>query len=290
MKKLLLFGLGMAAITAGTMSLFNSETEFTKYHSDIDGVNGPNFTANPPVGKTGAPFDGNCTDCHSGSVNPAAGTVDFTVSGLGTGYYLNETYPVTISSVSGTKNGFQMVVVDEAEAQAGALTAGTNSNTIESGGRQYIRHSNSTGANAYTFDWTSPSTDVGDITFYYTYNISGAPSTSAGDAIYVGELTISPAGDVSVNEYDALKEAYSVRYDYLQNQVVTNFTNPDYNRILFHVQDLSGRVVSRIDLGKRAPGNYQETFMLDNADANGIYLVSVFLGNRVLTKKMVVAK
>ena len=288
MKKLLLIGLGVAAISVGTMSLFNSETEFAKYHADIDGVDEMNFTSNPPVGKTGAPFESSCTDCHAGSTLPAAGTVDFTLGGLGAGYYPNTLYPVTIGATSGTKNGFQVVCVDDSDVQAGTFEAGTNSNISSASGLDYVRHTNAVGATTWSFNWTSPASATGDITFYYSYNISDDGGTTASDEIYVGSFTIALANDVGISEHEELEAQYNLSYSAETGMVQARYFNPDNDHVLFVVQNISGKEVGRYDLGYQEPGDHVQSFMIDEADADGIYLVSVFLGNRVLTKKLYV--
>ena len=88
--------------------------------------------ANPPNGKTAAPFDGTCAECHSGN-NPGGfdGIVD--ISGLPSTIQSNTTYPMTLTMTptAGTpiKGGFQLVVVDGADeeidrAQPGGLDGG----------------------------------------------------------------------------------------------------------------------------------------------------------------------
>lgn len=291
MKKLLLIGSGLALITMGGLSMYDTTSGFSKYHSDgIDGVDAVNYTANPPVEKTGAPFESNCTDCHAGTTSPAAGTVDFTLSGLGTGYYPGQTYPVTIGSTSGTKNGFQLVAVDATDAQAGTFTAGTNSNISSASARDYVRHTSAVGATTWNFMWDAPATDLGDITFYYSYNISDETGTTANDEIYLGSLVVPVAGDVSIDKNAAIEESYTVSYSPESNTVLARYATPDNKRIFFHIQSLNGQVVKRLDLGYQAPGEYQETIELDEINADGIYIVSLFIGNDIFSKKLFVGR
>ncbi len=289
MKKILCSFIGLLTLAAGTVSFFDSGANISEYHSDgIDDLDKMNFTANPPAARTGAPFETTCTDCHVGAINPAAGTVDFDVAGITGGYYFDSTYAVSISSSVGTKNGFQLTVVDPTELAAGDLTAGANSNTTFLSGREYIRQTSAVGSTSWTFDWTSPSADVGDITFYYAYNITNSSATTAGDTIYVGSLTVSSVVDVGISKNEELEVAYELTYMSESQSVMARYSVPDNNHIVFHVQDLSGRVVKRLDLGYQLAGEHQETFDLNEARTEGIYLVSIFIGNRVFTKKLYV--
>ena len=63
-----------------------------------------------PSGKTGAPGEGNCTMCHSGSVNDGNATSSVLFSGANNEYELGVTYDLTLSISNGSsKNGFQIV-------------------------------------------------------------------------------------------------------------------------------------------------------------------------------------
>ncbi|MCG8577796.1 MAG: Reeler domain-containing protein [Flavobacteriales bacterium] len=284
MKKIIL--LSLPVLTIGLYSFFDKEGTVSKYH--VDGIETVDYSSNPPTGKTGAPFESTCTDCHTGDVNPAAGTIDFTVSGAAGTYYPGQMYPITISTTTGDKNGFELIAVDESETQAGSFTAGTNSGISTAGGYDYVRHTASSGVTAWTFDWTAPDSDVGDVTFYYAFNISDQGGSTANDDIYVGSMTLSLANDVGFSEHDQLEEAYKVMYNNETQEMIANYTTFDNTHILFHVQDLNGREVGRMDLGYQEPGDHQQTIELNDIRAEGIYLVSIFIGNKVLTEKVYV--
>ena len=55
------------------------------------------FSSNPPTGRSGAPGDGNCTDCHGGSGGGFAGNV--TLAGLPDQIEPNTTYSLTLSLI-----------------------------------------------------------------------------------------------------------------------------------------------------------------------------------------------
>src|SRR6185436_6952892 len=63
--------------------------------------------------------------------------------------------------------------------------------TIPSG--TYVSHHNASRFHNWSFNWTSPSSDVGDITFYYVFNASDSSNTQTGDTIYAGSSVIHPA-------------------------------------------------------------------------------------------------
>lgn len=146
--------------------------------------------ANPPNGKTGAPFDGTCTECHGGT-NPGGfdGTVD--ISGLPSTIEPNTTYPIvlTMTPTAGTpvKGGFQLVVVDGNNANAGNLASiNAQTGTEFLGGREYIEHRNGKlfggGSVSWDFNWTSPATAAGNtIKVYFIGNFTNNNNSDTGD-------------------------------------------------------------------------------------------------------------
>lgn len=145
---------------------------------------------NPPTGKTGAPFDGHCNECHSGN-NPGGFDGDMTIDGLPGAIDANTTYPLTVTITptagSPTKGGFQLVVVDNNNANCGDLTAGNaQSGTEFFASREYLEHRNGKAFNgnpiSWTFTWKSPATVSGNtVKFYYVANFTNGNGQDTGD-------------------------------------------------------------------------------------------------------------
>ena len=155
---------------------------------------------NPPNGRTGAPFDGHCDDCHSGG--NFNGTVDIT--GLPSTIEPNTTYPLTITltptSGSPTTGGFQAVFVDNNNGNCGDLTAGNaQSGTDFAGGREYIEQRGDKmfagGAASWTFSWKSPLTVAGNtVKVYYVGNFTNNNNNDSGDFAVSFSNTFSFSG------------------------------------------------------------------------------------------------
>ncbi len=157
--------------------------------------------SNPPTGRTGAPFDGHCNGCHSSPSPTFNGTIE--LSGMPTTIEPNVTYPLTITMTATagnpTRGGFQMVVVDGNNANAGDLTApaGSGTGTESLSGREYIEHRNpknfsGNGSNiSWTFNWKSPVSASGNtIKVYYIGNFCNG-SGSSGDWMLTGNQTFT---------------------------------------------------------------------------------------------------
>lgn len=149
---------------------------------------------NPPTGKTGAPFDnGTCGDasCHTGS-NPGGFDGDVTISGLPGTIDANTTYPITltmsVTAGSPTKGGFQLVVVDGNNVNAGDLSAiNAQTGTEFFATREYIEHRSGKtfpgGTASWDFNWKSPINAVNGNTlkFYFIGNFTNGNGNSSGD-------------------------------------------------------------------------------------------------------------
>lgn len=279
MNKKLLLVLTIAGVAG--MSFFYNPDRVTKYHND--GIETVNFSSNPPTGKTGAPGEGNCTDCHSGSTLSAEGVVDFSVGG-GPGYIPGNTYTLIVSSIGGDKNGFELTILDDSDNQAGTFTAGANSNVAAGGGREYVRHSTSLGEDTWVFEWTAPAEDMGELTAYYTVNKTNNNGATSGDEIYVGSTPIPIHGaSITENELDA---SYQVYYNQLSHELNLNYSLPEEAKVVLNIQDLSGRLITHFDFGDQPAGDYTELLQIENITPHSVYIVSLFVDNTVLNRKI----
>lgn len=144
-------------------------------------------SGNPPNGLTGAPFDGHCNGCHGGGNFNGSVSVD----GLPGSILPNTVYPLTItltpSSGNPNRGGFQLVVVDDNNANSGNLAnANAQSGTEFSGGREYLDHRNPKlfGGNpiSWAFNWTSPASAGGNmVNFYFIGNFCDGTGGTNGD-------------------------------------------------------------------------------------------------------------
>jgi len=147
------------------------------------------FSGNPPNANTGASGEGNCTNCHAaGNANFDGGVV---VEGLPEVISPNTTYSLrvvtSVASGSPTRAGFQMVILDNANNNAGNFSNAGNSSTVMSqGGRNYFEHDgalsfNNTDSVAWTVEWTAPSSIASDSIKVYINSILGNGGGSGND-------------------------------------------------------------------------------------------------------------
>ncbi len=241
-------------------------------------------SSNPPIGNTGAPGEGTCTGCHSGSTLPASGVVTFSFSGTNNLYVPGVTYDVSLETNTGTKNGFQMTALDGTNAAAGTFVAGTGSSIISANNKNYIRHATSSGISTWNFDWNAPSTSVGPITFYYTLNVTNANGNTGGDQIYVGNTVISE--DISSGIFESNKLASQIEMKVQNRELNISYNISDASSIYFCSQDINGKQVDYHNFGKMTNGIHSHNILLDSKYSSGVYLFTVFVNNNPVTKKI----
>lgn len=193
--------LGFALLLLGAYSFKKmSATEFTiKESYSKSHIN--RFTSGPPTGRTGAPGEGNCTGCHSGTVNSpssinALSLFEEGTTTLVTEYEPGKTYDAVIEVTAlTTKRGFQTTArILSSNLTAGNLSAVAGSTALQtSSGKQYVNHvsASTTAGPTFSFKWTAPATDEGDVRFYVASNVTNANGSSSGDQIHLSEFTFS---------------------------------------------------------------------------------------------------
>ncbi|OGS05285.1 MAG: hypothetical protein A3G41_00815 [Elusimicrobia bacterium RIFCSPLOWO2_12_FULL_59_9] len=135
-----------------------------------------NSAGNPePVGRTGSPGDGqscNASGCHAAVSRVPA----FSLSGISSGYSAGATYNLTLTP-SGPR-GFEIVAEADASNQSvGSWSAGSNNQASAGGGLKHV--GSGVGAASWSFAWTAPPTNVGNVTFYMAGPNAAAGSDSA---------------------------------------------------------------------------------------------------------------
>ena len=154
------------------------------------------FASGPPAGHTGAPGEGTCIECHTGTLNSGPGSV--TITGVPDSYEPGQEFTLTVRVQHPDRRrwGFQITALDAQNRPAGTLSAinrnitkiATGTGSLE--GRRYVEHTtNGTFAGQaqggeWDVKWTAPNADVGRVTFYAAGNAANNNNASSGDSIY----------------------------------------------------------------------------------------------------------
>lgn len=154
------------------------------------------YNANPPDGKTGAPGDGTCGECHGGG--SFGGNIE--IIGLPSTINANEAYNITVritnTSGNAVKAGFQLIALNGSNNNAGDLTAlSSDHGTSFIGSKEYVDHRNGKNFNAsnvaeWTFKWTAPAGPNGtNITLYGIGLMANNAGGSSGDNYILGNVS-----------------------------------------------------------------------------------------------------
>ncbi|MEZ5307842.1 MAG: choice-of-anchor V domain-containing protein [Pyrinomonadaceae bacterium] len=185
-------------LTIFTFAIFLSPYQIQKVHAEANVA---------PGGETGAPGEGDCTDCHSQNTR----TGQFLITPPAN-YTPGATYTVevrhTTTDTSRRRWGFEMTALTASNTPAGTF-ASTDANTsaFTDAGRRYVSQTSTgtfrtqTGGAVWTFNWTAPTTNVGPVTFYASGLQANNANGDSGDQTYLANMTIQTA-PVAVPNHD----------------------------------------------------------------------------------------
>jgi len=244
------------------------------------------------AGRTGSPGENTCVNsCHNTfALNSGTGSVVLTAANMpnweyvpGTTYQITATVSLTGSVLFGIglecltsagSNAGSLSITDPASTQLLNVTVGGNS-------RRNLVHTlgggSGTGSKAFTFNWTAPSTNIGDVTFYFAGNASNNNGMGSGDRIYSGSQVVTPSLATGIDDATSVPQ-------------VSVFPNPSSG---FFQLDLGGQEVPYriLDLGGRSvqQGLFnatQNTIDL-SSEQEGVYLLQILGEDRVSTTRLV---
>lgn len=250
---------------------------------------------NGKAGATGSPGESSCnqSSCHTGTtVNTGGGTMELTSSNMTNWQYVpGQTYTFSINVTEAGRSlfGIGLECLQSNGDNAGTLTPGTGSQiktkTVSGFQRRNIVHTMnggaSSGAHTWTFTWTAPATNIGNVTVYAAGNASNNNGSENGDHIYTLSQVITPASATAISELDKLNKNMS-----LYPNPAVDFVNMDFNlayagNVTVSVYTLTGLKVADI-----YSANHPAGLVHAHADvaglATGHYLLQVISNNKVI--------
>ena len=157
----------------------------------------------PPAGNTGAPGDGTCNSCHSGV--STGGSVVATFPGTTYTPGVAQHVTVTVNDTTHAAWSFQMtarLASNLTGGQAGSFTATDTVNTaVVSSGTIQDMETTASGINqkAWSFNWTPPATNAGNVNFYLIGLAAGGAGGGAtsGNGIFTAQYVQTPAASAT---------------------------------------------------------------------------------------------
>lgn len=233
-----------------------------------------------PGNRTGSPGDGGntCTSCHSNS--PDFSLVPTITTDIPqTGYELNATYTITITtSSSGAAGwGFELAAekdLDNSNIGSFNLTGSTGSPKLILSGSSVTQSNDN--FNSWSFKWTAPSTDEGAITFYAAVLAADGDGTS-------GDQTVTTSVSVNLSTL-SISEENRVVFDIYPNptqDVLTILLPNEITTGSIEIFDFSGRSVKSKQIN-----SIKNTLNISNL-SQGIYFIKLNSEGKIGMQKVI---
>ena len=177
-KSLLLFSITIA------LSIF-----FYPTTSNSNGTGSPGARTNSPID------GGNCTGCHSGTLNSGVGAASITSDIPVNGYVIGNTYTITITGVKANciKFGFELTA-ENGNSKSGDFMITDNTTKLVNANNAVTHKSSGTsgnGSKSWTMNWTPTANSNGNTTFYASQLFSNANSNNNGDNVFTTSLSVN---------------------------------------------------------------------------------------------------
>ncbi len=251
-------------------------------------------TVGASAGNAGAPGENNCTACHAGSVQAGAG---FNTLSWGAGvnqYIPGETYSIQLTMEdAASKNGFQLVPLKASDNTSAGTVVVTDASRTQitpgNAGKQYLGHRTAgTSVSTWSFDWTAPATDVGNVVFYVATNKTNSNNQASGDLIRLSQHVFeSNGGSASLTAYQQIQNSLHIGWNQQDVSLAISFEVNEQEPLYINVVNLQGQSVLSSELGNSYPGENQKTVKLPQGLSSGIYIVNFFVGNKAYSQKLV---
>lgn len=248
----------------------------------------------PPLLRTGAPGEGTCVGCHYtfGDTNVGLGNVR--IIGLPAVYTPGQTYNLTlkVSDPQARSWGFELTAID-ANGRSSTDTNGLSpvignldiqgsptmlkrTASVGDKTRIYLSHAfagiqaGQANYGTWSFTWTAPSADAGDIIFYAAGNATDNQVTPEGDYIYTTRAVVkSPTSELLTS-----LSSYSIASGSVPTTLTVQGTFDAGSKIVFYGNELTAQAVT---------GGLSATIPSNLLSDVGAFPVAVKLSNGALT-------
>ena len=223
---------------------------------------------------SGSPGDGGatCAACHSGGNFGAS--VEITTNIPVTGYLLDTDYTINVNTTSSSSShGFQLTAESSSNVKIGTFTAGSGTRTVNN--NKAITQSFPSGTGDWSFTWRSPSTDLGNVTFYTAVNAANGTGGITGDQVVTASTSLPSLSTKSFN---------SLAFDM--------YPNPSKSDVTIDLPSASSKAkvefydyVGRLALSTTISSGNNKVNV--NELSSGMYILKVTADDKIGTKKFI---
>jgi len=254
---------------------------------------------NGKAGYTGSAGELKCNDCHNsyGNSNSGTGTIYVTSNIPNWRYVPGQTYIVNVivKQIGKPLFGLGFEALTSTNANAGSLII-TNSTkttiktkTVSGVTRNNVVHQLNGGLHAdsaiFTFNWTAPTSNIGNITFYFAGIAANNNGNEDLDYAYNGSKVVSPASTTGLSENN--KNISNLKaYINDEGRITLEYSSFEHTSPKINIIDLGGRLVSSEETGQYVSGEVKMTVSVPVGLKSGMYLIRVISNGESLNSKL----
>jgi hypothetical protein len=242
--------------------------------------------------KTGSPGEFDCTGCHTSfQVNSGPGSISITSSNLTNWEYVpGQTYhiSVAISQTNVPLFGFGFEVLKTSNnTSTGTFTitnrveTQTKSAIVNGASRANVVQKKNGGltsnSHTFNFDWTAPTTNVGNIKFYTAGNASDNQQDSLNDYVYTTSQLVTPLG---AGIEDVATESPKIYFNSVTGKLTVEYLHAVSAQSEILIYDLSGKNIFR-----KSFINQNKLLVDVSSFADGIYVAAISSGDKFFRNK-----
>lgn len=143
------------------------------------------------------------------------------------------------------------------------------------------------GFNEWSFNWTAPLKNEGDVVFYYSTNSTNNNNNELGDAIYVSSFKIEPDLSNSIAKYVDDKNIIAF-FDNKTEQFKINYTLKSDEKVTLNINDNLGRSLYQENNISKIKGPQSDKIAIGTNLSKGLYFINLIVGNTKVSKKVII--
>jgi len=209
------------------------------------------------AGFTGSPGELVCNNCHNSfTINSGGGSVYISSTNMTNWQYVpGQVYnmQVTVKKIGVSLFGVGLEALTPSNTNAGTITVTSTAKAqlknanVSSVLRSNLVHKLNGGADpdssVFTFNWTAPATNVGNVTFYFAGIAANSNGNNSGDYVYNSSRVITPFISTSIEEQSNVPFLTSINYNASDRKVEVNTNSEKTQTATIEFFDLSGKKV-----------------------------------------------
>jgi len=248
------------------------------------------------AGYTGSPGENTCVNCHSstGASNTGPGSIAIRSNMNNWEYVPGQTYSISVvvSQTGRSLFGMGLEALTSSNTNAGTLTITNAASTrlrTAANSRINVTHQNNGGASAdsmvFTFNWTAPSTNIGNVTFYFAGIAANNNGQNSGDNVYNSSKVATPATTTALEEVASSNKTIRPYINGAGNIAIPVDVKAA-SSALVEMFDLKGSLLSRQTFDGIQSGAVVLEMEKPAMVSTGTFVVRVTAGNSIFTGKI----